>query len=253
VFDQAFDSMYLLDEEFKVVEANAAFAALLGRPLKDVYGLHPWDWNPDLPTSGSLVHHAAYMPTEPITFETRLQSLDGSVHDVAISTTPTKWGGRKLIFCVMRDITAHKQAEKALRDAEQQLRQVMDSLDEGLFIINMEGELLSWNPAGRHILGIPDQGFEHVRLAEYPEFLTVFAADGSVLPPEQWPLVRALHGERMEHQEFRTRSKFLKEDRMISYSCSIAEIGNGKQFAYLRCQDVTARWWAESGLRGTKT
>ena len=252
LFEKAFDSMFLLDEEFRVVEANERFAALLGRPLKDVYGLHPWDWDPDRPSLDTGMDIGAHVSSEPLSFEARVRSLDGSVRDVVFSTTPTEWHGRKLIYNIMHDITARKQREAARREAEQQLRLVIDSLDEGLFVVNMRGELLSWNPAARRILGIPEEGFEHVALAQYPEFITVFAEDGSVLPPEQWPLVRALCGERIENEVRLTRSKFLKEDRMISYSGSTAEIGDGKQFAFLRCQDVTARRQAEKKPRGSK-
>lgn len=253
LFEKATDSMFLLDEEFKVVEANSRFAALLGRPLKEVYGLHPWDWDADRPTSGSLENLTAQVPTRPMTFEGRVKSLDGTVHEVEASTTPTEWGGRNLIFNVVRDITSRKQAEAARREAEQQLRQVIDSLDEGLFIINMEGELLSWNPAARHILGIPDKGFESVTLAQYPAIVTVFAPDGSVLPPEQWPLVRAMRGEHIQNQEYRTRSKYLEEDRMISYSSSVVDCGDGRKLAFLRCQDVTARWRAEQQVRESQS
>jgi PAS domain S-box-containing protein len=251
LFEKAFDSMFLLDEEFKVVEANARFATLLGRPLKEVYGLHPWDWDADRPSLQSAMDIGAHVPTEPMSFEARVRSLDGSVREVEVSTTPTEWSGRKLIFNVLRDITARKQAEAARREAEQQLRRVIDSLDEGLFIIDMEGKLLSWNPAARRIVGIPDEGFERVKLAQYPEFITVFAQDGSTLPSDQWPIVRALRGERIQNQEFLTRSKYLKGDRMISYSSSIVETGDGKKLAFLRCQDVTVRWRAENALSGS--
>jgi len=252
LFDNAFDSMFLLDEEFKVVQANEHFAALLGKPLDEVYGLHPWDWDADRPTSGSLANLATQVPTLPMMFEARLQSVDGSVHEVEVSTTPTEWSGRKLIYNVVRDITARKQAEAARREAELQLRQVIDSLDEGLFIINMEGELLSANPAAQRLFGVPDEVFNHATLAEYPEFITVLTPDGSVLPPEQWPVSRALSGDRIKNQEYRTRSKYLKEDRILSYSSSIVETGAGKKLAFLRCQDVTARWLAENALRSSK-
>ena len=249
LFEHASDPMFLLDEDYRVVECNASFAALLGRPLEQTVGLHPGDWDPDFASREPQLRPFLTHGHSPFTFESRVFSLDGSIRDIEVSITPTEWNGRHLYYHVMRDISARKQAEAALREAEEHLRQVVDNLNEGLFTVSPEGQLLSWNPAARRIYGIPEQGHEFHALSDYTRILTLYAPDGSQLPFEQWPLVRILQGERIHDLELRAKSVFLENDMVLNYSGSMVEIGNGRRLAFLRCQDVTARHQAGVALR----
>jgi PAS domain S-box-containing protein len=64
LFERAIDSIFLLDHEFRVAEANASFAALLGRPLDEVLGLHPWDWDPGQFSKDAFAAFAAMLSRE---------------------------------------------------------------------------------------------------------------------------------------------------------------------------------------------
>ncbi|MDR3726836.1 MAG: PAS domain S-box protein [Terracidiphilus sp.] len=253
LFEQATDPMFLLDDHIAVVDANASFAHLLGRPLEEVRGLHVWDWDADFPSQDAVFSNFPVQSSEPKNFEARLRSLDGSIHNLEVSVTPTEWNGQSLYFNVLRDITDRKQAEASLREAEDRLRQVVDNLDEGLLIGTIEGSLVSWNPVFRRLFGFPDEGFDHYDLSMCANYITVYDTDGTVLPPERWPIARILRGERIRDLEYRSTSIFSPEEKFLSYSGSIVEITGGKKLAFLRCQDVTARRLAEKALRQTQS
>jgi PAS domain S-box-containing protein len=108
---------------------------------------------------------------------------------------------------VLRDITGHKRAAAALaRQAEEllcsqrsletqtlMLQSVLDSIGEGLVAADETGEFILWNPAARRIVGLgaanvpPEQWTDHYG-TYLPDTVTPF-------PPEQNPLLRAIHGE----------------------------------------------------------
>lgn len=75
---------------------------------------------------------------------------DGNTFFEEVSLTLTEDGG---LICVCRDITARKQAEAALREAEERYRSIFENTDKGLFQTTPDGRYLSANPALAKIYG----------------------------------------------------------------------------------------------------
>jgi PAS domain S-box-containing protein len=123
LFDQALDGMSLLDDDLKVVQANASFAAMLGRPVSEILGLHPWDWNARLKTREAFLVELPLTVTTALHYESQINRNDGSAVDVDVSVTPTEFNGQHLLYYVARDITARKQTAAALQATREQLLQ----------------------------------------------------------------------------------------------------------------------------------
>ena len=68
-------------------------------------------------------------------------------------------GNFKGILAVISDITERKNAEMALRQAEEKYRGIFENAMEGIFQCTMEGRLITANPALAHMLGYdsPDE------------------------------------------------------------------------------------------------
>jgi len=86
---------------------------------------------------------------EPI--ETQVIHEDGRMID-------TMWSARwshedETFFCVAHDITARKQAEKILQEAEARVRLIVESLPIGLVIIDSQGIIEFTNPSLRKMFG----------------------------------------------------------------------------------------------------
>lgn len=146
LFEQSADGIVVVDQTGKVVEANRAYADLLGYTPDEVRELHLWDWDVQW-SREQLIEMARRVDASGEHFETLHRRKDGSVIDVEISTNGAVLGGRKLVFCVCRNISGRKHAEEALRASEQRFRETLDNLMEGCLIIGFDWRYVYVNTA----------------------------------------------------------------------------------------------------------
>jgi len=110
LIEQSRDGIVVLDHEGKVFEANRRYAEMLGYTPEEILQLHVWDWDAQW-THEELLGMIGKTDASGAHFETRHRRKDGSFCDVEISSNGSLRGGRKLVFCVCRDITERKQSE----------------------------------------------------------------------------------------------------------------------------------------------
>ena len=92
--------------------------------------------------------------------ETHLRCRDGSLVPVLLSATRVSFAGREGMILNAKDISLHKQTEKALGQTRRQYRQLTDNIDLGVFrLAQLEDPVfLETNPAARQIFGLPLEG-----------------------------------------------------------------------------------------------
>jgi len=112
--DQSRDGIVTLDESGRVYEANRRFAEMLGYAPEEIQKLHVWDWD-DQFSREQILEMIRTISPEGAHFETRHRRKDGTVIDVELSNSAATFSGKKLIFCVVRDITERKNAEAAFQ------------------------------------------------------------------------------------------------------------------------------------------
>ena len=112
--EQSSDGIVVLDEDGLVFEANQRFGEMLGYTAEEVSQLHVWDWDVQW-TREELLRIVRSADESGSHFETRHRRKDGTLLDVEISGNGALCNGRKLVFCVCRDISRRKQAEKDIR------------------------------------------------------------------------------------------------------------------------------------------
>jgi len=86
---------------------------------------------------------------------------------------------------VSRDVTERVQDQEKLAASERFQRQVLDTLPEGVFVVDAAGTEVNVNPAGRRLWQGTADGPATSRYRGW-------SADGRALRPEDWPLARAL-------------------------------------------------------------
>ncbi len=89
--------------------------------------MYVWDWDKQW-TKEELLAMIQSVDDTGDHFETRHQRKDGTFCDVEISTNGAIYRGQKLIFCVCRDITGRKQAEKERETLITELQQALKEI-----------------------------------------------------------------------------------------------------------------------------
>jgi PAS domain S-box-containing protein len=111
LLEQSRDGIVVLEQDGKVYEANRRFADMLGYSIDEVQQLYVWDWDL-IYTKEQLIEMLQSVDDKGAHFETRHRRKDGTILDVELSNNGAVYRGQKLIFCLCRDITDRKQAEK---------------------------------------------------------------------------------------------------------------------------------------------
>ena len=124
------DGIVIIDQNAKVWEANQRYAQMLGYSPEELLELHVWDWDYQW-SKEQLLEMVGSVDESGDHFETKHRRKDGTLLDVEISTNAAVCKGRKLVFCVCRDITQRKQAEEALRKSEEKYRKLFEQVRNG--------------------------------------------------------------------------------------------------------------------------
>ncbi|MEW6657623.1 MAG: PAS domain S-box protein [Thermodesulfobacteriota bacterium] len=130
--EQSRDGIVVLDETGQVYEANQRYAQMLGYSPEEVSRLYVWDWDAQW-TREELLEMLRTVDDTGDHFETRYRRRDGTIFDVEISSNGVVLGGRKLVFCVCRDISRRKAAERALRESEEKYRLLVGQIPAVVF------------------------------------------------------------------------------------------------------------------------
>ena len=160
LIDQSRDGIVILNEDGSVHEANKRFAEMIGYPQKEVLHLHVWDWEA-LVDRERLQELLRTVDEQGDHFETRHQRKDGTFYDVEISTNGAVISGRKLIFCVCRDITGRKRAEEGLVHSRNMLSYIVEHMRGAVAVHDREMKyiyvsqryLQDFNAQDRNVIG----------------------------------------------------------------------------------------------------
>jgi len=150
--DQSRDGIVILDENGKVYEANRQFAEMLGYTPEEVDQLYVWDWEYLYPRE-RVLEMIRTVDEAGDHFETQHRRKDGTVYDVEISTNGAVVAGKKLVFCVCRDVTERKRAEEALLEAEEKYKNFVEATSDMLWESDEMGTFTFVSPRIKDILG----------------------------------------------------------------------------------------------------
>ena len=124
---------------------------------------------------------------------------------------------------------------------------IFHAMTEGITVADMQGNVMILNNAASHFLGMPKNYKSHLDsfLRRYPSY----TVDGRAMPDEQFPLTRALHGERIRDERFATRradgeERILEVNIAPMFDSQEAQIGLVSAF-----RDVTEAIRAEQRIR----
>lgn len=169
--DHASDAIISITRAGMVTSWNPAAERIYRRPIHRALALPievavgaPVDVDA-IAEAGGVVHSSHY-------------AMDGSVRTMRVSAT--EFDNGYVLLC---------SDETALRRAARNLRTVVNTLQEGVVVVDQNGWLLTINPSARRILGL-DSDDQHVDHGDRLSELPVYDANGLLLADEDRPISR---------------------------------------------------------------
>jgi diguanylate cyclase (GGDEF)-like protein/PAS domain S-box-containing protein len=152
------DGILVVDEASRVVYANPAICrftghdaeALLNRPLTDLMPERFRDRH-ETGFGNYLASGQATMPWRELAFV--LLHRDGHEIPVEVSIGERRGAGPRQFIGILRDVTERRRAQDALREREEHINLLLDSMAEGMYGVDIHGDCTFINPAGLRLLG----------------------------------------------------------------------------------------------------
>ncbi|WP_204005136.1 ATP-binding protein [Virgisporangium aurantiacum] len=146
--------------------------------------------------------------------------------------------------------TATAEARAAEREARRQaglLGAVMDSIGDGVAVMDGDGRFILSNPAARSLVGSP---VESADPDDWANRYGLFKADGvSAFAIAEMPIIRALHGEWVTDEEMIARNPGRPDGARLNVSARPLDPAAGQPGAVAVFHDVTDRRAAEDAVR----
>ena len=238
VFEASDDGMNIADLDGFFVEANPAFCKMLGYSREELMGMHysqttfP-EYYPVIEESAQAIDSGGQYQTQGLA-----RCKDGSPLPVEAHATPFIYKGKPHILGVMRDITERVEAEKQLREKEEQYRSVFEATSDGLIIRDMDGYVVEANPAAYSMHGYT-----------YEEFIGLHRTD--IIDPADHSMVAEYMKAIQAGRSFRGQAVDIRKDG-TAFPVEV----RGSTFTYLGkphtlsvLRDITERVEAEKQLR----
>lgn len=132
--------MLIIDPETKMIlDGNEAAVSFYGYPLEKLKTMHLSDINISPP---EIIHEAVLNASlrERQYFVLRHKIASGEKKWVEIYSAPFNSGNKQLLFSVIHDITARKEAELALQESQTRYKMVTELVTDYLFKIKVEND-----------------------------------------------------------------------------------------------------------------
>lgn len=156
----ATDAMLALDADWRVTGVNPRAETLLGLRSEDLLGRGLLDVFPSLPGS---VFHAEYSRAFTDRAGTEIESWCGTLGRWLESRA---WPARGGIMIQLRDVTARRETEEALRQSEARYRSVFQQSRDPIFFTAADGTVIECNRATLDVFGYSREELFRMRFDE---------------------------------------------------------------------------------------
>lgn len=202
--DHAADCFYCLDEEANIVQVNQAACQRTGYTKTQLFNMTFHELTPTCSEENTWKSHWEKLKRlKSYSFESVQQTATGEIFPVEVVCNYLEFDGKAYDFELIRDITARKASEQALRDSQAQFRRMTE---------NVPGMIYRYvlHPDGKHgLIYVSSQVREIYELA--PE---VVLQDVSYLQERIHPADR-IHTDAISRDSAETLQPFKVEHRLI--------------------------------------
>jgi PAS domain S-box-containing protein len=171
IFEASVNGLFIVDlKDGHVVEVNPKACQMWGYTYEEMLGrpLGISDETQQIPIHAlEVINAGGQFQMRDITMR-----KDGTSFHVEVHATPFTYKGQPHLLAIVRDITEQIEAERQLREKEEQYRSIFEATSDGLIISDMNGFVVEANPAACTMHGY-----------SYEEFIGLLPSD--IIHPDQ--------------------------------------------------------------------
>ena len=153
LFQHSNDGILIHDLEGNILDLNQKVIEQLGYTQSELLAIKVSDLHPEAELEKCQGALERVIQEGFYSFEISFIKKSREVFHTEVSASLFEVGGKKVIQGIIRDITERRQAEKALKQAEEKYRGIFENAVEGIFQTTLDGQYLSANPALAKIYG----------------------------------------------------------------------------------------------------
>jgi diguanylate cyclase (GGDEF)-like protein/PAS domain S-box-containing protein len=149
LFENATDAIYLIDPDTqRIIDCNSKASRIIGYTIKQIKSMTVGDLHPDEEQDivSKIFKKVAERGSLSGISGINLLRKDKELVPVEINAATLEIGGKKYCLSITRDITEHKKAEENLRYEKNKLIVILDSMEDGVYIVNRQYDIEYLNP-----------------------------------------------------------------------------------------------------------
>jgi two-component system cell cycle sensor histidine kinase/response regulator CckA len=237
------DVIYSLSEDGTITTLNPAFEKITGWSRDECLGkpFMPFVHPDDLPRAVETFQRVLRGET-PASYELRILSKSGEYLVGEFISTPQMRDGKVIgELGIARDVTQRKRAEEALRESEKKYRDLINGMNDTVWVIDFDTTILDVNNAAARVLGYTREELLSMKIPDI---------DRTLAPEQVQNLARNMPKDKI--QIFET-CHTTKDGRKLPVEVSSSLVSYGGKTAILSiARDITDRKRAEAELRKEK-
>lgn len=188
IIETALDGFWLIDLQGHLLEVNDTYCRMSGYRAQELLNMHVSDIEAIETSAKTVEHLKKVMAQGHERFETRHRRKDGSVFEAEVSVQYLAVD-EGCIVVFIRDVTEKKKAERELRLLNQELHSLLNSMAEGAYGVDLNGNCTFVNRSFLRLLGY--ECAEEVVGKHVHELIHHSHADGTPYPAENCRMYKA--------------------------------------------------------------
>jgi len=145
IFNATDDALVLRDEQFRVVDVNAAYEAMSGRRRAEVIGISDLTLTRNATAIDRRALHAEALAGRTVHFEAKGRRDDGAPFVLEVRGIPMIYRSAPHVLYIGRDATERRAAEDALRASEEQYRAIFNASADALVLRDADFRIVDVN------------------------------------------------------------------------------------------------------------
>ncbi len=238
LFEQSPDGILLLDAKGNILDFNTNAHRQLGYTREEFSKLRISDLDPFETQEMIEAKIQEMVKWGKAEHEVKHRTKNGEMRDVLVITQKLVLSGQTFLHAIWRDISERKRGEDALRESEKKFRTLFESANDGLFILDMKGNIVDFNHIANVRLGYTREEMLHMNISQFNE-------------PSFAPMISDRIKHLKKYGQLVAELAHVRKDGTsmpVEINARVLNL-DGKEVIFSMVRDITERKRAEQALR----